>query len=69
MKLVSERDGDVVVLGEGFTFESAADFIGEGEEGFDYVLIDGGVRYLYEIDYWIGWSFENGEWVQKTVCV
>ena len=69
MKLVSERDGDVVVISEGFGFESAAEFIGAGEEKFDYVLVDGEVRYLFEGDRWVGWVFENGEWVEKTVCV
>jgi len=76
MKLIAERDGAVVVLGEGFTFESAYEFIIEREEaenftfmeGFDLVLIDGETRYLFEADCWVGWEFKNGQWVEATVA-
>jgi hypothetical protein len=73
MNLIAERDGAVVVLGEGFTFESAYEFIIEREEAenftFDLVLIDGETRYLFEVDCWVGWEFKDGQWVETTVAV
>ncbi len=75
MKLVGERDGEVVELGEGFTFETAYEFILEREEaenygfmeGFDLVLVDGETRYLLEADCWVGWEFKDGQWVEAIV--
>lgn len=68
MKLVGERDGDVVELGDGFTFESAYEFILEREEaenyefmeGFDLVLVDGETRHYFECDAWIEESLYLG---------
>jgi hypothetical protein len=73
MKLIAERDGEVVELGDGFTFESAYDYIEAHDadydwmEGFDLVLVDGEVRWLFEADCWVGWEHKNGEWISSTV--
>lgn len=70
MKLIGERDGDVVVFGEGFNFDSAVYFISENEflhdyhddqfdpwmEGYDLILIDGDDRWVYDGD---------GGWLEK----
>lgn len=61
MKLTAERDGEVIVLGEEFDFESAYQFILEHDddpegnpfmEGYDFILDDVGIRWLFEMDSW-----------------
>lgn len=59
MKLIAERDGEIIVIGEGYTFESACFFLSELEfdceyndicpyEGFDFTLVDGETTYFFD---------------------
>ena len=60
MILMAERDGEVLELGRGFTFESAYEFILERDidpenpwlEGYDLVVTDGVDSWFLESDCW-----------------
>jgi hypothetical protein len=73
MKLVAERNGKTLLIGDGYTFESAYNEIVENDSdcgwhvGYDLVLVDGETRWLFEADCWVAWVFENGEWVEQIV--
>ena len=61
MILMAERDGEILELGRGFTFETAYDFILEHDndeenpwlEGYDLVLNNNGKAWLFEADCWV----------------
>lgn len=61
MKLTAERGNEVIVLGEEFDFQSAYEFIlGHDDdpehnpwmEGYDLILDDVGIRWLFVADCW-----------------
>lgn len=60
MKLIAQRDGEVLELGNNFNFETAYDFILEHDndeenpwlEGYDLVLSNGTEVWLFEGDCW-----------------
>lgn len=60
MILTADRDGEVLELGRGFTFETAYDFILERDsdeenpylEGYDLVLSNGDETWVFEADCW-----------------
>ena len=60
MRLIAERDGEVLELGNDFNFETAYEFILEHDndeenpwlEGYDLILIDGNESWAFEADCW-----------------
>ena len=62
MRLIAERDGETLDLGETFNHETAYEFILDHDfdpehnpwlEGYDLVLIDGDESWLFEADCWV----------------
>jgi len=61
MRLIAERDGEVLELGNDFNFETAYEFILEHDndeenpwlEGYDLVLINETEAWLFEADCWV----------------